>query len=300
MNLITKFIMKNRKSNFTRIIPLVCIAILIFAGSCDRPEPGKNIGLQLYSLRDSIAGNVAGTIEKVSDMGYTYVETAGYRDGQFYGLDPVEFRKLCETNGLAFTGSHTGRNLPDSSTYAETMAWWDKCIDAHLAAGVKWIVQPFMGREGYENIEGLKRYCDYFNEIGDKCRKKGIMFGYHNHDKEFSTVLDSITVYDFMLQNTDPEKVLFQIDLYWCVEGGKNPVDYFTSYPGRFPIWHIKDEAEVGASGKIDFAAIWEHAAQSGMKYAVVEVEKYNFEPFESCKMSLEYLNDSGFVIIPE
>ena len=300
MNLITKFIMKNRKSNFTRIIPLVCIAILIFAGSCDRPEPGKNIGLQLYSLRDSIAGNVAGTIEKVSDMGYTYVETAGYRDGQFYGLDPVEFRKLCETNGLAFTGSHAGRNLPDSSTYAETMAWWDKCIDAHMAAGVKWIVQPFMGREGYENIEGLKRYCDYFNEIGDKCRKKGIMFGYHNHDKEFSTVLDSITVYDFMLQNTDPEKVLFQIDLYWCVEGGKNPVDYFTSYPGRFPIWHIKDEAEVGASGKIDFAAIWEHAAQSGMKYAVVEVEKYNFEPFESCKMSLEYLNDSGFVIIPE
>jgi sugar phosphate isomerase/epimerase len=292
--------MKNRNSIYTGLYPLVCFLLLIFSGSCDRPERGKNIGLQLYSLRDSIAGNVAGTIEKVSKMGYTYVEAAGYSDGQFYGMDPAEFRKLCEINGLAFTGSHSGKNLPDSAAYAETMEWWDKCIDAHLAAGVKWIVQPFMGREGYESIEGLKRYCDYFNEIGGKCRKKGIMFGYHNHDKEFSTVLDSITVYDFMLQNTDPEKVIFQIDLYWCVEGGKNPVDYFTSYPGRFPIWHIKDEAEVGTSGRIDFAAIWEHAVQSGMKYAVVEVEKYNFEPFESCKMSLEYLNNSGFVIIPE
>jgi sugar phosphate isomerase/epimerase len=291
-----------KKENFThsRLIPLFCMALLIIAGSCDRPSPKKNIGLQLYSLRDSISGNVSGTLVKVGKMGYTYVEAAGYRDGQFYGMDPVEFTKLCEANGLAFTGSHASRNLPDSASYTETMEWWDRCIDAHLAAGVKWIVQPSMGREGYESIEGLKRYCDYFNEIGAKCRKKGLMFGYHNHAREFSTVLDSITVYDFMLQNTDPENVIFQFDLYWCVEGGKNPIDYFTSYPGRFPLWHIKDEAEVGTSGRIDFAAIWAFAGQSGMKYGIVEVEKYNFEPFESCRMSLEYLNNSDFVVLPE
>jgi sugar phosphate isomerase/epimerase len=267
--------------------------------SCEKPAAKKNIGLQLYSLRDSIMKDVPGTIAKVAGMGYTYVETAGYRDGKFYGMDPVEFKNLCESNGLKFLGSHTGQNLPDSAGYEQTMAWWDQCIEAHAAAGVTWIVQPFMGEEGYESLDGLKRFCDYFNVVGEKCNAKGIKFGYHNHDKEFSTVLDSITVYDFMLQNTDPAKVMFQIDLYWCVIGGKNPVDYFNNYPGRFTLWHIKDETEVGTSGKVDFAGIWPHAAQSGMKWGIVEVERYNFEPFESCKMSLDYLNNSDFVVMP-
>jgi sugar phosphate isomerase/epimerase len=282
------------------MFPSLFLFALIILVSCEKPSPRKNIGLQLYSLRDSIMQNVPGTLEKVSKMGYTFVEAANYRDGKFYGMDPVEFRKLCEANGLAFLGSHTGHDLPDSTNYKETMSWWDQCIDAHNAAGVKWIVQPSMGGVGYKSLDGLKKYCDYFNAVGEKCKAKGIMFGYHNHDKEFRTVLDSITVYDFMLQNTDPAKVMFEMDIYWCVEGGKNPVDYFTAYPGRFILWHIKDEAEVGTSGKIDFASIWPHAAQSGMKYGIVEVERYNFEPFESCKMSLEYLNNSDFVVMPK
>jgi sugar phosphate isomerase/epimerase len=275
-------------------------SFLLAVVSCEKPAPRKEIGLQLYSLRDSIFKDVAGTLEKVGKMGYTFVETAGYRDGKIYGMDPVEFRNLCEKNGLKFLGAHTGRDLPDSASFTETMDWWDQCIDAHAAAGVKWIVQPFMGRVGYESIDGLKKYCDYFNTVGEKCKAKGILFGYHNHDKEFSTILDSITVYDFMLQNTDPAKVMFQIDLYWCVIGGKNPIDYFKNYPGRFYLWHIKDEKEIGVNGKVDFASIWPSLEQSGMKYGVVEVERYNFEPFESCKMSLDYLNNSDFVVMPQ
>lgn len=281
---------------FTATVAFLLLAVV----SCEKPAPKKNIGLQLYSLRDSIKNNVPGTIEKVAKMGYTFVETAGYADGKFYGMDPVAFKNLCEANGLAFLGSHAGQALPDSSHFDEVMKWWDQCIDAHLAAGVKWIVQPFMGKEGYESLEGLKKYCDYFNLVGEKCNAKGIRFGYHNHNKEFSTVHDSITVYDFMVQNTDPAKVMFQMDLYWCVVGGKNPVDYFSNYPGRFWLWHIKDEAEVGTSGKVDFAAIWPSVSQSGMKYGIVEVEQYNFEPFESCKMSLEYLNNADFILMPE
>jgi len=267
--------------------------------SCEKSAPRKEIGLQLYSLRDSIFKDVPGTLEKVAKMGYAFVETAGYRDGKMYGMDPVEFRNLCEKNGLKLLGAHTGRDVPDSANYEETMAWWDQCVDAHAAAGFKWIVQPFMGSVGYQSIEGLKKYCDYFNAVGEKCKAKGILFGYHNHDKEFSTILDSITVYDFMLQNTEPSKVMFQIDLYWCVVGGKNPVDYFKNYPGRFYLWHIKDETEIGNNGKVDFAAIWPHLEESGMKYGIVEVERYNFEPFESCRMSLDYLNKAPFVVMP-
>lgn len=137
----------------------VAVAAFLMQGiiSCNpkkAPKEEKFIGLQLYSLRDSMKVNVPGTVAKVGQMGYKFVEAAGYGNGKFYGLDPVEFKTLCETNKLQFIGSHTGQGLPDSVNWDKTMAWWDTCIDAHLAAGVKWIVQPWMGKEGYESLDG--------------------------------------------------------------------------------------------------------------------------------------------------
>jgi len=261
--------------------------------------PKKNIGLQLYSIRDSIRKDVPAAIEKVAQMGYTFVEPAGYGDGKFYGMEPDEFKALCENHGMLVLSSHTSRQLPDSSNYEETMAWWDKCIDAHVVVGAKYIVQPSMGRSAYESIANLKLWCDYFNAVGEKCNAKGIRFGYHNHDREFTTVHGDTVMYDFMLRNTDPEKVMFQLDLYWCVVGGKDPVDYFNKYPGRFELWHIKDKEEVGASGMMDFEAAWAAAEVSGMKYGIVEVEKYNYDQFTSCKMSLDFLNEADYVKMP-
>jgi sugar phosphate isomerase/epimerase len=153
-----------------------------------------------------------------------------------------------------------------------------------------------MGGSGYESLEGLKRYCEYFNAVGEKCNAAGIRFGYHNHDQEFKKEFEGKPVYDWMLELTDPEKVMFQLDLYWIVEGGKNPVDYFEKYPGRFELWHIKDKAEVGASGNMDFASIFAKRKLSGAKYGIVEVEEYNFTPLESCKKSLEFLNAADYV----
>ena len=141
-----------------------------------------------------------------------------------------------------------------------------------------------------------KRYCEYFNAVGEKCNAKGIRFGYHNHDREFSTELDGKPVYDWMLELTDPAKVMFQLDLYWIVVGGKNPVDYFKTYPGRFELWHIKDKEEVGASGTMDFAAMFAEKELSGAQYGIVEVEEYNFEPLVSCQKSLEWLKAADFV----
>ncbi len=288
-----------KKQNLVRIILTLIIsgALMTFI-SCEKPVR-KNIGLQLYSLRDSMKTNPVGTIQKVGKMGYKFVETAGYNNGLIYGMDPVEFKKVCEANGLQFLGAHVGQPVPDSASWNETMAWWDKCIDAHVAAGAKWLVQPSMGGDVYQNIETLKRYCNYFNAVGEKCKAKGLVFGYHNHDKEFSTQLDNTVIYDFMLRNTDPEKVMFQLDLYWCVVGGKNPVDYFNNYPGRFYLWHIKDKEEIGASGMMDFASMFAAAKVSGMKYGIVEVERYNFEPTVSCKMSIDYLNKADYVVLP-
>jgi len=289
-----------KKRIFFRIIMLIAAAGLFMPVFNSCKAPGKNIGLQLYSIRDSIGRDVPGAIAKVSKMGYKFVEPAGYSDGKIYNMEPAAFKALCESNGLKILSSHAGHSLPDSAGMAAAMEWWDACIDAHAAAGAIYLVQASMGRSAYNSLDTLKLYCDYFNAIGEKCKAKGIRFGYHNHDRELSTKIDGQTVYDFMLANTDPSKVTFEMDLYWVVVGGANPVDYFNKYPGRFELWHIKDKEEVGASGMMDFKAYWENAAKSGMQYGIVEVEEYNYDEFTSCQKSIEWLNKASFVVMPK
>ncbi len=256
----------------------------------------KYIGLQLWSVKDTIRKDVPSVLAAVGEMGYGFVETAGYGDGKIYGMDPVEFKNLCESNGLDFLGAHTGQAIQSKEKWDELMAWWDVCIAAHKAAGVKWIVQPFMGGTGYESLEGLKLYCEYFNAVGEKCNAAGIRFGYHNHDREYTTEFEGKPVYDWMLELTDPAKVMFQLDLYWIDHGGKNALDYFEKYPGRFELFHIKDEAELGASGKMDFASVFAQREKAGAEYGIVEVERYNFEPLVSVQKSFDYLNNQDYI----
>jgi sugar phosphate isomerase/epimerase len=274
---------------------VLALSLLLFSCGEQPKEAEKFIGIQLWSVRNDMNVDAAGTLEALGEMGYGFVEAAGYRDGKFYGMDPVEFKELVEANGMVFLGSHTGQDIPEDVDMDVVMAWWDTAIAAHKAAGVDYIVMPWMGRTGHESLAGLKRYCDYFNAVGEKCNAAGLRFGFHNHAEEFKE-LEGEIIYDFMLQNTDPEKVMFQMDIYWVYKGGKDPVDYFNKYPGRFESWHVKDEAEVGASGNIDFERIWGYAELSGMKNYVIEVEAYNFEPIESVRLSLEYLMNADYV----
>jgi len=278
--------------------------------SCNK-APSKNIGLQLYSVRDSIRNmdNLPGALAKIEAMGYKFVESSSYNNGKFHGMEPADFKQLCESHNLPVLSSHCSRPLPDSTNYAETMAWWDQCVDAHAALGVKYMVQPSMGRSGYSSIEELQKWCDYFNEVGAKCNAKGIRFGYHNHNREVEVMLDStILVYDYMLQHTDPAKVFFQMDIGHLVDGGANPLDYFNKYPGRFEVWHIAEGFEFGSTGHVDWEAVWKAAATSGMKYGIVEVEKYSElgsgdnkikDQFASCKVTLDSLNAAPYVVMP-
>jgi sugar phosphate isomerase/epimerase len=290
-----------KKRSFISILMIIAVSAFICTTfhTC-KTTPQKNIGLQLYSIRDSIFKNVPEAIAKVGKMGYKFVEAAGYESGKLYGMEPAAFKALCQSDGMSVLSSHVSQELPDSANMASNMAWWDACINAHVAAGAKFLVQPVMGDGAFRSLDTLKRYCDYFNMIGEKCAAKGIRFGYHNHDKEFSTQLEGQTIYDFMLKNTDPKKVIFEMDLYWAVVGKANPVDYFNKYPGRFELWHIKDKTEIGAPGVVDFPAVWAAAAISGMQYGIVEVEEYNFDEFTSCQKSIEFLNSAPFVVMPK
>ena len=273
----------------------ILLAMVALMATNINAQSKKEIGLQLWSVRTDMGKDPVSTLDEIGKMGYTFIEAASYGDGKFYGMDPVEFKELANENGLEFLSSHTGHPLPDAATWDETMEWWDVCIDAHKAAGVKYIVQPSMDGKGYGSLEDLQRYCDYFNAVGEKCNAKGIRFGYHNHDKEFGEV-DGIVRYDYMLQNTDPEKVMFQLDLYWIMVGGKDAVSYFKEYPGRFEMWHIKDKKEVGASGVMDFESTFKAKKKAGMKHIIVEVEDYSYTPLESVQKSLEFLQNAKYV----
>jgi len=276
---------------FIMILPLTVFVL----NGCTKDIKKKDIGLQLYSIRQDMQKDPVKTIEELGKTGYTFVEAANYSHGTFYGMSPADFKALVEKNNMRFLSSHTGQAVPDSASWESAMAWWDTCIDAHAAAGVRYIVQPFMDSVGYTSLAGLQRYCDYFNAVGNKCREKGILFGYHNHSGEFAE-LEGQILYDYMLQHTDSSQVFFQNDLYLTQMGGKNPVNYFTRYPGRFKLWHVKDEKELGASGKMDFKTLYENAALAGMQYAVVEQEEFTTTPMEGVKASLEYLQNADFV----
>ena len=233
-------------------------------------------------------------------MGYTAVEAANYNgnEGLLYGDAPETFKEKVEAAGMKVLSSHVSRGLSreelDSGDLTAALAWWDKCIDVHKRAGMKYMVTPAIG--GQRDLKDLQVYCDYLNEVGRRCKAAGIQYGYHNHAYEFEKVEGEV-MYDYMLQHTDPDLVFFQMDVYWAVIGKASPVDYFKRYPGRFTMLHIKDEWEVGQSGMVGFDAIFKNAELAGLKDFVVEIERYSYEDIrKSFQESADYLLNAPFV----
>ena len=275
------------------------------ATNANSAQAKKDISIQLYSVRSLIGsfGNAKNDYKPLLDtlakMGYTSVEAASYSDGKFYGQDPAQFKADVEATGMKVLSSHINRYLTDkelkSGDFSETLKWWDACIAAHKAAGMEYLVMPYLGVPA--TVKDLQTYCDYFNAVGKKCLENGIKFGYHNHAHEFQKVEGKEVMYDYMLQHTDPQYVFFEMDVYWAVIGDASPVDYFKKYPGRFKVLHIKDEKEIGQSGMVGFDAIFNNAKTAGVENIVVEVERYSYDDIaRSIKESIEYLEAAPFV----
>ena len=256
------------------------------------PRKKKSIGLQLYSIGGDMSADAAQALRQISEMGYSTAETASYGDGKFYGRTPAEFRKMAEDLGIAVTGAHIARNL-DKNDMQGCMDWWKQACDAQAAVGGKTIVMPYFPVGS--TLADLQDYCDYFNRIGEIANAAGLRFGYHNHSHEFNKIEGQV-IEDYMIENTDPDKVFFELDVYWAVIGEASPVDYFHKYPGRFKMLHIKDRREIGQSGMVGFDAIFENAKTAGVENIIVEVEQYSYDVEKSVKLSLDYLLKAPFV----
>ncbi|MFC4477478.1 sugar phosphate isomerase/epimerase family protein [Flavobacterium chungangensis] len=283
------------RRNFIVTTGLATTAVLAspsFAFSMNK----KEIGLQLYTLREELPKDVKGTLEKVAQAGFTNVETYGFSiKDQFWGLTPKELKKILDDNGLKAVSGHynLGSFLYDGNT-EELIASIEaaKILKSEFLT-VPWVDEPFR-----RNIEDYKKIAARVNEAAKMCKNAGLKLAYHNHDFEFQKY-DGVTGYEILLKETDKDLVFFELDLYWVIHSGNDPLKLFKENPGRFKMWHVKDKdkinnelnTEVG-SGTIDFKPIFKEAKQSGMVHFFVEQEN-NFasNSFESIKTSCDFIS---------
>lgn len=266
--------------------------------------PKKEMGVQLYSVRSLLgtpelfAQNHKYVLSRLAQMGYSSAEVASYENGLFSGLSPKEFRNVINSAGLEISSSHTTRPLTRaelaSGDYSEALSWWEECIAAHKEAGITRLIMSYANK--IDNEAGLKVMAEYLNAIGEMCNAEGIRFGYHNHSAELERV-GRTTMLDYLLTNTDPAKVFFQLDVYWTVMGGASPVEYMQKYAGRFEMIHIKDKYEIGQSGMVGFEPIFRNFRKAGVQAFVVEME-YASTPniLKGLRESALYLRNAEYV----
>ncbi|RZL28644.1 MAG: sugar phosphate isomerase/epimerase [Pedobacter sp.] len=255
----------------------------------------KAVGLQLYSLRAELPKDVKGTIEKVAKAGFTEVELYGFSiKDQFWGMNPIEFKKLLDANGLKAPSGHYGLGsyLTDGNT-----AELEEAIVAAKILGSEYVTIPWLDQSIRKTADDYKKIAAKINVAGKMCKDAGLRLAYHNHDFEFQK-LGETTGYQILLNETDKNLVDFELDLYWVVRSGNDPIKLFTDNPGRFTMWHVKDmdktnpalNTEVG-SGSINWKPIFADAKLSGMKHFFVEHEtNYKPNPMESVAASCAYL----------
>lgn len=274
-------------------------------GMMPRKIMDKEMSIQLYSLRELIgdaekyAANHKEVFARLKEFGYTSVEAANYGDGKFYGVSPAQFKADVEEAGLKVLSSHTTRALTEeelaSGNLTEALAWWQKTIADHKAAGMKYIVTPWTSTP--KTLAEAKLICKYNNQIGQMCHNAGILYGYHSHSHEYQMV-EGEKWYDYFITHTDADLVFFQMDVYWAVMAQQSPVEYFKKYPGRFKMLHIKDKYELGESGMVGFDAIFRHAREAGLQNFVVEIEGTDgtIDIMEAAKRSAMYLKSLRYV----
>lgn len=242
------------------------------------------IAVQLYTLRDLTAQDMAGTLAKVAELGYEGVEFAGYGN-----LDILEAHRAVTGAGLKVVGNHTGFDALRND--------FNKVIDDNLLLNNKYIVCPSLPGE-QRSKEGYAAFGKEMNELGARVNSAGMTLCYHNHDFEFEK-FDGEYGLDLLYANSQPQLVQAELDTYWVKKGGADPVAYIRQYSGRVPLLHIKDMnaeqgfAEVG-NGSLDWPNIFAAAEDGGVTAYIVEQDVCPGDPIDSIRQSIEFLKSMG------
>jgi len=248
----------------------------------------KEFGLQLYTLRDVMPKDPKGVLKQVAAMGYKQIESFEGKTGMFWGMTNTDFKKYMDDLGMKIVASHC--NIEKD---------FERKANEAAEIDMQYLIDAWVGPQ--KNIDAFKKFANRFNQLGEICKKAGLRFAYHNHDYPFKLV-DGQVPLDVMIQNTDPSLVDFEMDIYWVVTVGEDPIKWFEKYPNRFRLVHIKDRkkkaplSDTDASciigqGLINFARILKAGQKKGLKYFIVEQERYdNTTSLQAAKEDAAYL----------
>lgn len=266
-------------------------------------------GLQLYCVRADMKQDPAGTLKALAAMGYRYVEHANYVDGKFYGHTPQAFKALLDSLGLKMPSGHTVLNPRHWDNASKDFTdVWKKTVEDAAYLGQQYVISPWLDNALRKDYDALLKTMELFNKCGELCRKYGMQFGYHNHDFEFSESLNGRTLYDIILQETDPKLVMQQLDTGNLYNGGAQAADIVKRYPGRFASLHVKDEilategkekyeSTILGKGIVPLRDILKTvvASQPGV-HLIIEQESYQGKaPLDCMREDLEVMRNWGY-----
>ena len=254
----------------------------------------KNLGIQLYTLRDDLPKDPKGILKQLAGFGYKEIESYEGAQGMFWGMGHKGFKSYMDELGMKIVSSHC--NFRDD--------FESKASDA-AAIGMKYLICPYVGRQ--KSLDDYKKLADEFNKASEICRKNGIRFAYHNHDYSFR-LQDGQFPQDVMMKHANHANMDFEMDIYWVVAAEQDPIIWLKKYPGRFKLCHIKDRKNgiapkpgepnlscIVGTGSISFAPILREAKKLGMQHYILEQEAYEKAPIVCVKEGAEYLNALKF-----
>ena len=253
-------------------------------------------GIQLYTVRSLMSEDPEGTLKLLADIGYTSVECAGYSGRTFYGMSPEKFKSVLDSNGLTMPSGHyqTGITMPDMEG-SMTNGWLNAVKDA-AAVGQKYMVLAYLHEGERKTMKDYEKLVPIINDCAIICRDYGIQFAYHNHDFEFMEV-DGVVPYDYLMSETDPGLVKWELDLFWTVKAGYDPIELFKEAEDRFPLWHVKDINDAGeftevGTGNINFRALFKMRKRAGLEYFFVEQDRINGDVEQSIRTSFNNVQE--------
>lgn len=287
--------MTNRRK-FLQITSLGALAVVApslltscFSGARSG-HASNSFGIQLYTVRDVIGKETKDVLKRLAAMGYKEIESfeGGDGKGMFWGMGGREFASFIESLGMRIVASHCS---PGEG--------FERKVEEAAEAGLSYLVNPWIGPQ--KTIDEYKRRAEELNKAGRICKQAGLKYAYHNHAYSFE-MLENQIPQDVLMQNTDPELVDFEMDIYWVVTAGKNPIEWIKKYPDRFSLFHFKDRGKqqknptetpsvVLGEGTIDFLKILQEARKNGLRHAFVEQEHYqNMTSMEAASLDAEYM----------
>ena len=248
----------------------------------------SKFGIQLYTLRDIMPKDPTGVIKQLASFGYSQIENYEGPKGLWWGMTPEEMKRFLDGEGLHMISTHLNANKK-----------FEEKLEQAQKVGLKYMIAPWVGPQ--KSIDKFREIAEQFNKWGELCKEAGMRFAYHNHAYSFEKV-DGEYPQAVMMDSTDPELVDFEMDVYWVVVGGQDPLEWMKKYPGRFKLAHIKDREKIASegdkhvtcdlgTGSIDYKKLIPASREYGMEVFLLEQEQYKTsKPIDAAKIGAEYL----------